>query len=164
MSKLDLPLKKIDCLHLRQVNGVRWLGVFARDDLPNVTREKRPWYRIPNTDPKCIPGTHWLALYKPQSGRIEFFNSFSYFFSIYGLDLLDHFYLFYFFIHLVLLYVDTTVLFISIFVLVRHHNITFIICIYISQIATYWLHSIFIILNPVLYFQSLLPYKSMLSI
>ena len=86
---------EIDCLVLRLVNGVRWLGVFARDDLPDVTREKRPWCLILNTNPKDLPGTHWLALYSPQSGRIELFDSFGFSPSMYGLDSLDPLHLLY---------------------------------------------------------------------
>ena len=33
--------KEVDCLVSKLVNGVRWLGVFANDELPDVTREKR---------------------------------------------------------------------------------------------------------------------------
>ena len=77
---------EIDCLISRLVNGVRWLGVFARVDLPYVTREKRPWCLILNTDPKDLPGTHWLARYAPQSGRIELFDSFGFSPSMFCLD------------------------------------------------------------------------------
>ena len=34
---------EIDCLVLRFVHEVRWLGVFARDELPDVTNKIRPW-------------------------------------------------------------------------------------------------------------------------
>ena len=61
---------EIDCLVSKLVNGVRWLGVFAREVLPDVTREIRPWCLILNTDPKTQAGTHWLALYAPLSGGI----------------------------------------------------------------------------------------------
>ena len=80
---------EIDCFVSRLVNGVRWRGVFARDDLPDVTCEKRPWCLILNTDPKDLPGTHLLAFYALQSGRIELFDSFGFSPSMYGLDSLD---------------------------------------------------------------------------
>ena len=70
----ELHAGEIDCLVSRLVNGVRWLEIFARDELPDVTREKQPWCLILNTDPKDLPWTHWLALYAPQSGRIELFD------------------------------------------------------------------------------------------
>ena len=54
---------KIECLFSRLVDNIRWLGVFARDELPDLTREIRPWCLILNIDPKDQPGTHWLALY-----------------------------------------------------------------------------------------------------
>ena len=43
---------EIECLVSRLVDNVRWLGVFARDELPDLTREIRPWCLILNTDPK----------------------------------------------------------------------------------------------------------------
>ena len=84
-----------DWLVSRLVNGVRWLGVFASDELPDVTREKRPWCLILNTDPKDLPGTHWLALYATQSGRIELFDSFGLSPRMYGLNSLDPLHLLY---------------------------------------------------------------------
>ena len=90
-----LHVGEIDCLISRLMNGVRWLGVFARNDLPDVTREKRQWCLILNTDPKDLPGTNWLALYAPHSGRIELFDSFGFTPSMYGLDSLDVLHLLY---------------------------------------------------------------------
>ena len=80
---------EIDCLVSRLLVKVRWLGVFARDKLPDHTREIRPWYLILNTDPKDQPGTHWLAFYAPIAGRIELFDSFGLSPRIYSLDFLD---------------------------------------------------------------------------
>ena len=73
----------------RLVDNVRWFGVFARDELPDFTREIRPWCLIFNTDPKNQPGTKWLALYAPSAGRIELFDLFGFSFSMYSLDFLD---------------------------------------------------------------------------
>ena len=61
---------EIKCLVSRLVDDVRWLKVFARDVLPDFTREIRPWCLILNTDPKNQPGTHWLALYAPSAVSI----------------------------------------------------------------------------------------------
>ena len=61
---------EIECLVSRLLVGVCLLGVFARDELPDLTRESRPWCLILNTDPKDQPGTHWLALYAPRAGFI----------------------------------------------------------------------------------------------
>ena len=80
---------EIDCLVSRLLNGVRWLGVFAGDGLPELSREIRPWCLILNTDPKDHPGTHWLALYAPIIGGIELFDSFGLSPRIYSLDFLD---------------------------------------------------------------------------
>ena len=62
---------EIDCLVSRLVDEVRWLGIFARDVLPDVIREIRPWVVILNTDTKNQLGTHWLAFYAPLSSGIE---------------------------------------------------------------------------------------------
>ena len=81
-----LHVGEIDCLVTRPVNELRWLEVFARDKLPDVTREIRPWCLILNPDLENQPGTHRLALYAPLAGGIELFDPFGYFSSIYSLD------------------------------------------------------------------------------
>ena len=48
----ELHAGEIKCLVSMLLNEVRWLGVFARDELPDVTREIRPWCLILNTDLK----------------------------------------------------------------------------------------------------------------
>ena len=65
---------QIDCLVSKLVDEVRWLKVFARDKLPDFTREIRHWCLILNTYFKDQPGTHWLALYAPFSGDIKLFD------------------------------------------------------------------------------------------
>ena len=74
-----LDAGEIDCLVSRLVDGVCWLGVFARDELPEVTREIPPWCLILNTDPKNQAGTHLLAFYAPLSNGIKLFDSFGFF-------------------------------------------------------------------------------------
>ena len=66
-----------------------WLGVFARDELPELSCVIRPWCLILNTDSKDQPGTHWLALYAIIAGGIELFESFGLSCRIYSLDFLD---------------------------------------------------------------------------
>ena len=80
---------EIDCLIIRLLNGIRLLGVFARDELPELFREIRPWCLFLNTDPKDQYGTHWLGRYALIAGGIELFNSFGLFPKIYSLDFLD---------------------------------------------------------------------------
>ena len=80
---------EIECLLSRLVDNVRWLGVFARDELPDLTRKIRPWCLILNTDPNDQPGTHWLALYAPAARSIELFDSFGFSPSMYSLDYID---------------------------------------------------------------------------
>ena len=116
-----LHAEQIDCLLSRLLVGVRLLGVFARDDLPGITSEIRPWCLILNTDPKDQPGTHWLALYTPKENPIELFDSFGFLPINYSLDSLNPLHLVLISSRLALLYVATTVLFISIFVLVINH-------------------------------------------
>lgn len=50
-------------------------GVFASDKLPH-TKVKRPSCFIINTDPSTKPGTHWVAIYFPNKGKPEYFDSF----------------------------------------------------------------------------------------
>ena len=95
MSAGGLYAGEINCLVSRLMVGVRWLGVFARDELPDVSREIRPWCLILNTDPKDKPGTHWLALYSPRNGPREFFDSFGLPPSTYSLESLDPLHLLY---------------------------------------------------------------------
>ena len=80
---------EIECLVSRLVDNVRWLGVFARDELPDLNSEIRPWCLILNTDSKNQPGTHWLAIYAPLARRIELFGSFRFFPSMYILEFLN---------------------------------------------------------------------------
>ena len=71
----ELQAGEIDCLVSKLLVGVRCLGVFAREELPDFcTSEIRPWCLILNTDPKDQPGTHWLALDAPIAGPIELFD------------------------------------------------------------------------------------------
>ena len=80
---------EIDLLVSRLLNGIRWLGVFARDELPELSRVIRPWCLILNTDPKDQPCTHWLTLYALIAGGIELFDLFGLSPRIYSLDCLD---------------------------------------------------------------------------
>ena len=80
---------EIECLVSRLVDNVRWLGVFVREELPDLTREIRPWCQILNTDPKDQPGTHWLALYAPSACSIELFDSCGFSPFMYSLDILE---------------------------------------------------------------------------
>ena len=70
MSANGLYAEEINCLISRLQIGVRWVGVFARDELPDVKHEVRPWCLILNTDPKDKPCTQWLALYATRNGPI----------------------------------------------------------------------------------------------
>ena len=77
---------EIDGLVSKLVDEVRCIGVFARDELFDVTREIRPWCLILNTHPKNQSGTHWLAFYAQLSCGIELFYSFGFSPSMYSLE------------------------------------------------------------------------------
>ena len=94
---------EIDCLAGRMLRGtkVRWMGVFARDELPTEHEflqdqmkrcDNRPFALVFNNQPKSEPGQHWLAIYgvaAPSKGgaalnsggglhiEIEFFDSYA---------------------------------------------------------------------------------------
>jgi hypothetical protein len=66
---------------------VRWLGAFARDQIPPLKHVRRPFALIINTDIAAEPGKHWLALYAPRgSTKIEMFDSFGLDPNLYSLD------------------------------------------------------------------------------
>ena len=66
------------------LSPIRWPGVFARDELPDLTHMQRPFALVFNTDPHDKPGTHWLAIYGPSDEFLEFFDSFGMPPSYYG--------------------------------------------------------------------------------
>ena len=83
---------EIDCfarrLFLSRV--AQWLGVYARDELPDLNHQHRPFALVLNTDPHDKPGQHWLAMYAPPSGPIELFDSFGFMPEFYGFDNLNY--------------------------------------------------------------------------
>jgi hypothetical protein len=50
------------------------IGVYAADKLPS--RYSKPAALIANTDEQGKPGTHWVAIYIPKSGKSEYFDSY----------------------------------------------------------------------------------------
>ena len=80
---------QINYLGSRILHGtdVRWLGTFARDQIPSLQHEKRPFALVVNTDVAAEPGEHWLALYAPRgSKKIELFDSFGLAPNFYSFD------------------------------------------------------------------------------
>ena len=67
---------------------IRWLGVFARDELPELTHMQRILAFFFNTDPHDKPGQHWLAIYGPSDGPLEFIDLFGMRPSYYGFSTL----------------------------------------------------------------------------
>ena len=67
--------------------NVRWLCTYARDQIPFLKNEKRPFALVVNTDVAAGPGEHWLALYAPRDLlKIEMFDSFGLPPNIYSFD------------------------------------------------------------------------------
>ena len=65
---------EIDCLGSRMLKGTltRWMGVFARDEVPSEKEllrptqmqfDNRPFAFVFNNQPASEPGQHWLAIY-----------------------------------------------------------------------------------------------------
>ena len=77
-----LHAAEIDCLLRRTLSdvspymgsSVRLLGVYARDERPDVNKERRLFALVLNTDPRSKPGQHWLALFGPKTGFIKKFD------------------------------------------------------------------------------------------
>jgi hypothetical protein len=80
---------QINFLGARILHGteVRWLGTFARDMLPDLEHQRRPFALVLNTDEAAENGEHWLALFGPRnSTKIEMFDSFGQDPKLYSLD------------------------------------------------------------------------------
>ena len=95
MSVNRLYAGEINCLVPRLLVDVRWLGVFARVQLADISCEICLWWFILNTDSKDKPGTHWLALYASRVGLFEFFDSFGLLPSTYNLESIQPLHLLY---------------------------------------------------------------------
>lgn len=96
MFDKGLHAGEIECLVSRFMLSIsqgnsrtRWLGVFARDELPDLALENKPLALVLNTDPHDKPGQHWLAIYAPTEGPYELFDSFGLSPSFYALDFLE---------------------------------------------------------------------------
>jgi hypothetical protein len=59
---------------LERYCGDVFIGVFARDQLPTVSR--RPALLVANTDRHTQPGEHWIAMYFGTDSEGEYFDSF----------------------------------------------------------------------------------------
>ena len=58
------------------LSPIRWQGVFARDEIPDLKHLQRPFALVFNTDPHDKPVQHWLAIYGQSDGTLEYFDSF----------------------------------------------------------------------------------------
>ena len=61
---------------LRKKCGRLFLGVFAKDRMPNKLPARRPLLLVCNTDPHYQPGEHWIVLYIGANSRGEYFDSY----------------------------------------------------------------------------------------
>ena len=160
---MDFTLK-IVWLDSRLVVWVRWLGTFARDELPDLPLKSRPWIFIMNTDPTDQPGTHWLAYYAIIVGPIEFINSFGFSLMNYSLDSLNPLHLCFPFKSPITFVCGHYCIF---YIYLSSRNKSLSECFYLFEnisIATRVSHVIFINLKPFLHSQTVSPYWSMLSI
>jgi len=72
----------LDCITSKLIppQNVRFLGVFAADEIPDcasTTRTTTAACFVANTDPAHKAGQHWVAFYMPPSpARLEFFDSY----------------------------------------------------------------------------------------
>ncbi len=53
----------------------KFCGVLPIDKLP-IKKVTRPCSFIINSDKSTLPGKHWFAIYLPEKGNIEYFDSF----------------------------------------------------------------------------------------
>ena len=60
----------------RRIRRCNFLGVFAYDQLPEISKLARPLMLVVNTDPSYLPGKHWLAIYIDDGNHTLFFDSF----------------------------------------------------------------------------------------
>ena len=65
----------IICINKNKEARKKFLGVFPIDLLP-LEKMKRPCSIICNTDTSDKGGTHWIAIFIPKIGKIEYFDSF----------------------------------------------------------------------------------------
>lgn len=70
-------LKRFECGTHRGI--IKNYGVFACDQLPVDVGDivKRPAFYISNTEPQTSAGRHWISIYVPTRGPLEFFDSFA---------------------------------------------------------------------------------------
>lgn len=64
-----------NCLFSKKISKRYFLGVFPIDKLP-LRRIKRPCSIVCNTDPSHKEGKHWVAIFLPKFGKVEYFDSF----------------------------------------------------------------------------------------
>jgi hypothetical protein len=86
LGDLSEYLTRREISDFKNRESVRWLGVFARDQLPDDLNSRRPFALVLNTDPADKPGMHWLAMYGPAKGPIELFDSYALPPSLYALN------------------------------------------------------------------------------
>lgn len=76
MSKLYTSQINYAGARILHGTNVRWLGTFARDEIPDLQHEQRPCALVFNTDMSSGPGEHWLALFAEKDKKVEMFDSY----------------------------------------------------------------------------------------
>ena len=73
--------------HILDPRSVNFLGVFARDTIPEVSVHTRfPACLVVNSESSNGRGEHWLAIYFLDHKRCEFFDSYAFPLGLYGLS------------------------------------------------------------------------------
>ena len=57
-------------------NCTIYRGIYASDELPDITHSSLPMVIVANTDPADRPGRHWICMYFDEEDHGEFFDSF----------------------------------------------------------------------------------------
>ena len=73
MNTIEI-IKSLSKFYLTKKN---FIGVYPIDLIPKK-KIKKPFSLICNTDDSTKPGSHWIALYAPKYGNIEYFDSFGF--------------------------------------------------------------------------------------
>lgn len=53
-----------------------YLGCFASDQVPQAVGMPHSWCLVANLDPAYMAGSHWVALFSPRAGAVEYYDSF----------------------------------------------------------------------------------------
>ena len=70
----NIEIRRLLSSHLQTKST--FVGVFAADTLPRRPRPFKPCAYVVNTDVESGPGEHWVCIYFPKNGPVEYFDSY----------------------------------------------------------------------------------------